>query len=90
MARKKQPKRRWLPTVALLLAIPLIVWAVSFVLRLYRDDLGPWWGGTPQPAKSIRSIQKEVPPQRSVREAPREKLTDEDRQKLDDILKQRN
>ncbi len=92
MARKKQPKRRWLRALVLLITVPLIVWAGAFLLWLHWHDLNRWLGSedaaqhTPHTPPLIR---KEEARSRGVPERPQEKITDEDRRNLEDILKRR-
>lgn len=92
MARKKQPQRHWLRTLFFLIAIPLAVWAGAFLLWLYWDDASRWLGkeAPQQTPRATRPTRKEESPQRPVPERPQEKITDDDRRKLEDILKRRN
>ena len=93
MARKKQPKRNWLRTVIFLLAIPLIIWIGAFLVWFYWDDLNRR-SDTERPvkqgSKGARSIKNEDAHQRPRPAKPQEKITEEDRRKLEDVLKQRN
>lgn len=93
MARKKQPKRTWLRTLLLFLLLPLTVWCGAFLLWLYWYDLSNWF--TPDIArragpKPARQIETNDHRGRSTAPAPQEKLFEEDRQKLEDILKRRS
>jgi hypothetical protein len=94
MARKKQPKKIRLRKVILLLVTPFIVWFLAFLLWFYWHDLRRWfvneeeprWQAPPKAARpSVKEEQRERPaPQ------PPEKISEEDRRKLEDILKRRN
>lgn len=93
MARKKSPKRHWLRILVLLIATPLIVWAVAFLVWLYWYDLKGLLADEPQRRevpKAARTLPKDGSSSRPGSEAPQERITDEDRRKLEDILKQRN
>ena len=93
MARKKQPKKNWLRTLILIFAIPLIVWLAAFLAWLYWDSLsGRSVKETPrvQEPKATPTIEKKEPRQPEAKPSPKEKITEEDRRKLEDLLKRRN
>jgi hypothetical protein len=94
MARKKQPKKSRLRKVILLLVTPFIVWFLAFLLWFYWHDLRRWFanGEDPRrqpPPKAARPSVKEEQRERPAPQ-PQEKISEEDRRKLDDILKRRN
>jgi hypothetical protein len=93
MARKKPRKRSWLRMLVLFLVTPLVVWLIAFLIWFYWYDLNSLFNkeeprrARPKPARQIeKDEQRERPPAQQ----PKEKIFDEDRKKLDDILKQRN
>ena len=79
--------------LALFLVTPLAVWLIAFLIWFYWYDLGRLFTqdesrrATPKPA---RQIDKDEQRGRARSPQPREKLFDEDRKKLEDILKRRN
>ena len=93
MARKKKQKKGWLRVLLLFLFLPLVVWGAAFIIWFYWYDLTGWL--RPDPA---RRAQPGVtsPRQRDEREEtapakrPQERILDDDRKKLDEILKRRN
>jgi hypothetical protein len=93
MARRKQPKKGWLWKVLFFLLAPFVVWFIAFWLWFYWDDLSRMFGRnepgrtTPTPE---RQMEKDDRRERPASEPPREKIFEEDRQKLEDILKRRN
>ena len=93
MARKKQRKKNWFRTLVLLLLLPLIVWFLAFLLWFYwydvskvfrKDDARP---ARANPARQIDKIERResVPARRSE-----ERILDDDRKSLEDVLKRRN
>lgn len=93
MARKKHPQRHWLRTLLLLIAVPLIVWVVAFFIWFNWDSINRLLAEDAprqQDPKAARSVQKEGPGRPAAVEKPRERITEEDRQKLEDVLKRRN
>jgi hypothetical protein len=94
MARKKQPKKIRLRKVILLLVTPFIVWFLAFLLWFYWHDLRRWFVNEEEPRrqappKAARPSVKEEQRERPVPQPP-EKISEEDRRKLEDILKRRN
>jgi hypothetical protein len=91
MARKKKPARHgWLRTVLIFSLVPIGVWLLAFVLWLNWYDLQRWLGNEPVPQARTRA----APPAERIDSRkrpvdPRENLFDEDRQKLEEILKRR-
>lgn len=94
MARKKQPKKIGLGKVVFLIVAPFVVWFLAFLLWFYWHDLKRLFTREetlrPQPPpKAARPAVKEERRERPAPE-PKEKISEEDRRKLEDILKQRN
>ena len=91
MARKKRRKKSWLRTLVLFLVTPLAVWLIAFLIWFYWYDLGRLF--TKDESRRVtpkRQIDKDELRERAPSPQPREKLFDEDRKKLEDILKRRN
>jgi hypothetical protein len=90
--KRRRKKRRWLPTVLLFLITPIVVWSIAFLLWLFWYDIT----GRPVPAKTSRppgagaprDWEPPKPPVTKPAEGARESIPNEDRNKLDDILKQ--
>jgi hypothetical protein len=93
MARKKQRKKSWLRTLVLFLVIPLAVWLIAFLIWFYWYDLSNLLSkDAPRRVspKSARQIEKDDRRERTPAPQPQEKIFEEDRKKLEDVLKQRN
>ena len=94
MARKKQRKRSRLRTFLLLLVIPFLVWLIAFLLWFFWYDLSKSF--TKDNARQVRPKPARQGEQEERRERtappsqPREKIFEEDRKQLDELLKRRN
>jgi hypothetical protein len=93
MARKKKrQKTTWLRALLLFVIGPVIIWACAFVLWLYWDDLNHRFRpnaarpAAPAPARPSKTNEDR---ERPSGPAPQERIFDEDRKKLEEILKQR-
>lgn len=88
MAKRKRKKRGWLRTLIFFVLFPLIVWLIAFLLWFYWRDLSAPWNKQSAPA--------DTPPRSRERDEtrpakrPPEKLLDEERKKLEEILKRRS
>ena len=94
MARKKQPKKSRLRKIILFLVTPFVVWFLAFLLWFYWHDLRRWFADEEEPRrqpvpKAVRPSVKEEQRERPAPQ-PQEKISEEDRRKLEDILKRRN
>jgi hypothetical protein len=85
MAKKRRRKRTWLGSLLFFILTPLIIWFLAFVIWFYWNDLAKSLTankGKTQPApKATRQVD---PP---AKKSANEKILDEDREKLDEILK---
>jgi len=92
-ARKPRPRRSWLKTVLFFLLFPLVVWFVAFLTWFYWYNLVGIFSQAEDktkaaPKNEISQERREKSPPPPAK-ASAEKILDEERQKLDDILKQR-
>ena len=91
--KKRKSKRGVLRTVLFYILFPLSVWFVAFLLWFYWHNLTRLFGHTEPKAKpsvkSERRIDKVERDGSAPANQPKEKLSDEDRKKLDEILKRR-
>jgi hypothetical protein len=93
MARKKQRKKGRVRTVVLFLVLPLIVWFIAFLVWFYWYDLSNLFvkkDARPVHSKPALPIDKDERRERTLSPKPQEKILDEDRKKLEDILKRRS
>ncbi len=89
-AKKKAKKKSWLKTALIYIFVPLTIWFVAFILWLYWDSVAGLFskGKAPEraPARASRAKEKsEKPPTKP----PPEKILDDDRKQLDEILKRK-
>ena len=93
MARKKQRKKSWLRTFVVFSVIPLAVWLIAFLFWFYWYDLTKLFTQETPPRVSPKAArQSETDDRRERKPAPetQEKIFEEDRKKLEDLLKRRN
>lgn len=87
MATRKRKKRSWIKTLIIYTTLPLAVWLIAFILWFYWREISAAFGPASEqsrpPAKSNRT---NVAPAKQ----PREKILEEDRKNLEDILKRRS
>lgn len=93
MAQKKKVKKAsWLKTVLIYTFVPLLIWSLAFVAWLYWDRIAALFStdkakgrNTPRTTRQLEKSEKgPAPAKRS-----QEKILDDDRKKLEDVLKQR-
>jgi len=93
MAHKKRKQRSWLRTALWFVSFPLIVWFSALLLWFYWYDLARLFGQAGEKAKPAgKMASKQERKDNSASTPPSrvpEKILDDDRKKLDDILKQR-
>ena len=93
MAQKKKVKKAsWLKTALIYTFFPLFVWSLAFVAWLYWDSItAPFSTDKAEgrkPARTIHDLEKsEKAPAPAKRSS--ERILDDDRKKLEDVLKQR-
>ena len=90
VAKKRRRKRGWLRTLLFFVFVPLIVWFFAFVTWLYWYDIQGFIGREEArqktPAEAARKTDRiESPTDRRSQE----RISDEDRRKLEEILKER-
>ena len=93
MARRQRKKRGWLGTVLFYLLFPLVVWLVAFLVWFYWYDLTRIFSKAVEKPKAAVKRESKIEPREKVDskkpEQVQENILDEDRQKLEDILKRR-
>jgi hypothetical protein len=90
VAKKRRRKRRWLRNLLIFIMFPLAVWFIAFVLWVFWYDIGgifrpdsTWPNHTPWSARTTEKL-KPPPPARND-----EKIFNEDRKTLEDIINKR-
>ena len=93
MAQRKRKKRNWLRTALFYLLFPLVVWLAAVLLWFLWSDLtGPFFKAADKPKAAVKRESKIEAREKTDSKKPepvQEKILDEDRRKLEDILKQR-
>ena len=93
MAPKKKPKKKsWHKTVLIYVFVPLTIWFLAFVAWLYWDDI--WKSFSKDSNKQRNAPRAAQKPDKAGKDTaptklPQEKILEDDRKKLEDILKQR-
>ena len=94
MATKKRKKRSWLKTLLFFILVPLVVWFTAFLVWFYGKDLAGLFTKDQDNSRAVPKATREIAPrEKSGTSAPKrsqEKLLEEDRQKLEEILKRRS
>jgi len=68
---------------------PLIVWFMAFLIWFYWYNIVALFSDTEHKAKAVPKSETRSERREKPQAAPAEKILDEERQKLDDILKRR-
>jgi cytoskeletal protein RodZ len=96
VANKRRKKQRsWLKKLLFFVSVPLIVWFAAFLIWFYWNGLSELFtGAQKQEAKPAVRGSRQIKPGENSENAPakpsQEKILDEDRKKLEDILQRRN
>ena len=89
MATRKRKKRGRLGKLLFYILFPLVVWLVAFLLWFYWRDVSAWFSKGDAPVNPpVRVQPRERSDTAPTKRAP-EKILEEDRRKLDEILKRR-
>jgi len=89
VARKTRKTHRWIRSLVLFVMTPIIVWILAFVIWFFWRDITRLFdkkGATKTPPGVSRGTEKSQP-RRDNRS--QEKIPEEDRRKLDEILNNR-
>ena len=89
MARKTRRKHRWLRSLVLFVTVPILVWVLAFLAWFFWRDITRLFdkkGATKTPPRVLRGTEKTQPRRENKSQ---EKIPEEDRRKLDEILKNR-
>jgi len=91
MARKKQAKKKgWLKTLLIYIFVPLTIWFLAFVTWLYWDGIAGLFSRHKAPERAApRSTRVKENAERAPGKRSQEKILDDDRKRLEEILKQR-
>jgi hypothetical protein len=90
MAQRQRPKGSPLKKLLVYIFVPLVVWLIAFLIWFYwynlRDLFTKAQKPTPQP-KVTRQLDRSDKAERPPAKRPQEKIFDDERKQLDDIIK---
>jgi hypothetical protein len=91
---RKIRKRSAVKTILLFVLAPLIIWALAFLVWLYWNEIAKSLApgeDHPEPAvKTLPSLDKDESRSRSNDTRAKEKISDADRKKLDELIRKEN
>jgi len=85
VAKKKRKKRSRLKTLLFFVLAPFIIWALAFLIWFYWYNLFGRGGKAP-PAKAGNEVERST---KSSDKSTQERIGEDDRRKLEEILKDR-
>ena len=93
MAQRRRKNRSWFKSLLIFVLTPLIIWFLAFLTWFYWNDiikLSGWDKDRSRtPSKAARNLDKPDRPESPAEKRAQEKILEEDRKKLDAILKER-
>jgi hypothetical protein len=93
MAQKRRKKRSWLRGLLFYIFLPIFIWFITFLVWFYWFELTRLFSGgadrSKAATKTSRQLDKSEKADSAPANRPREKILEEDRKSLDDILKRR-
>jgi len=93
MAQKRRKKRSWLRGLLFYVFLPIFIWFVAFLVWFYWYELTRLFSGAADrskaAAKASRKLDKSEKGDAAPADRPQEKILEEDRKSLEDILKRR-
>jgi hypothetical protein len=89
MAQRRRRQRSWVKRLLVYLCVPLSVWLVAFLIWFYWYDIRAVYKerGPKDRPKAARLPDKGEQVERGPVKRPPEKIFDDERRKLDDIIK---
>jgi hypothetical protein len=90
MAQRQRRKRSWVKRLLVYIFVPLSVWLIAFVIWFYWYDFRDFFIKDREPknrAKATREPDKGDKVEQKAAKRPPEKIFDEERKKLEDIIK---
>jgi hypothetical protein len=93
MAQRQSRKRSLVKRLLVYIFVPLSVWLIAFVIWFYWYDLRDLSVKDKEPKnrpKATREVDKDEKVERGATKRPPEKIFDEERKKLEDIIKRQS
>jgi len=89
VAARKRKKKSWIKRLVFYVCFPLGVWFVAFLIWFYWNDLWAPFGKDKAPMRVIPRASRSEKAERTPANRSQEKILDEDRERLEDILKRK-
>jgi len=90
VAKKRKKKRRWLRSLLIFTGLPLIVWFAAFLLWFFWYDIAGFVGREEGKTRNLSTATQTSAKVKPLPAAPpEEKLLNEDRKRLEDIIDKR-
>ena len=86
MAKGRKRRTSWLKALLFFVLTPLIVWAFAFLIWLYWYDITGLFG-PPDNIPAAKTSKEVERPTKPSEKSPQEGIREEDRRKLEEILK---
>ncbi|MGE5303049.1 MAG: hypothetical protein ACM3TN_06945 [Alphaproteobacteria bacterium] len=87
MARKRKPKKNRLRSLLLFIITPVFIWLLAFVVWLYWNPIAALFRQGEIPSKARPQAARSMNTGEPAGKGAKERISDEDRKKLDEILK---
>ena len=87
MARKRKRKRNRLKSLLLFIIAPVFIWLLAFVVWLYWNPIASLFRQGEISSKTRPQAARKIDTDESAGKRVKEEISDEDRKKLDEILK---
>ena len=87
MARKRKHKRSWLKRLLFFIITPFVVWLLAFVGWLYWDPIVSLFRHGEISSKARPQAPRKINAGEPAGKGVKERISDEDRRRLDEILK---
>jgi hypothetical protein len=89
VAARKLKKKSWIKRLVFYVCFPLVVWFVAFLIWFYWNDLWTLFGKDRAPMRGAPRASRSEKVERTPADRSQEKILDEDRKRLEDILKRK-
>jgi hypothetical protein len=89
VAARKRNKKRWIKRLVFYVCLPLVVWFAAFLIWFYWNDLWALFGKDKAPMRVIPRASRSEKAERAPANRSQEKILDEERERLEDILKRK-
>jgi hypothetical protein len=89
VAARKRNKKSWIRGLVFYVCFPLVVWFAAFLIWFYWNDLWALFGKDKTPMRAMPKASRGEKSEGAPANRPQERILDEDRKRLEDILKRK-